>query len=90
MRVPLIRLGLTVIVGAVFVSVMNFYLGIGFQMGDLASEDISTEHGDLLVHFRDNFLFAGTIPSIIFWLGIALCIAGIVKRVAFGGKHRPR
>jgi hypothetical protein len=87
-HIPLIRLGLLVIVGSVFASVVNFYIGTARQFADLSGQDLSTEPRDLLNHFADNFLFAGTAPGVLFWVGIALCIAGIARNLAGSGRKR--
>jgi hypothetical protein len=87
-HIPFIRLGLLVVVAAVFVSLINFYIGVGSQLADFAADDLATEPRDLLEHFTNNFLFAGTYAGIGFWLGIALCTIGIVRNLTVG--RRPR
>jgi hypothetical protein len=87
-RIPLIRIGLLLIVGAAFASVINFYVGMGTHLADFASEDLSTEPRDLWVHFRDNFLFAGSAAGLAFWAGIAICAMGIVRNFMGGRRKR--
>jgi len=77
-RFPFFRLGLLVVVGAVFASVIEFYVGLGKSLADLSKEGPSTEPRDLADHFLKNFLFAGTVPSVLFWAGIVLMAVGVI------------
>jgi hypothetical protein len=90
LRFPLFRLGLLVVVGAVFVSVVSFYIGVGTQLADLSGEDLATEPRALVDHFVANFLFAGSTAGVVFWAGIGLCVLGIGRMVLFprGRKRR--
>jgi hypothetical protein len=89
MRLPWLRLGLLVIIGALFAPVVNFYIGMWAHFANLGAEDLSTEPRDLVDHFTANFLFAGSTPGILFWVGIALCIVGIARNF-LGGRGKPR
>lgn len=85
-RIPLFRLGLTLLIGSVFVSVVKFYLGVGEAMGDMSGEAPSTRPRDLARYFVDDFLFAGTVAGVLFWVAIALCLMGALRMFAGGRK----
>lgn len=88
LRLPLIRIGLLLIVAAVFASLVSFYIGVGRQMGDFGAEDFSTEARDLFNHFVNNFLLAGHVAGLLFWGGLALMLFGAGLRL-MRGKKRP-
>jgi hypothetical protein len=78
-RIPFIRIGLTLVVGSVLASLITFYIGVGVSMADMQGETMSTQPRDLLAHFTRDFLFAGAIPGIIFYIGLAVMVLGIVR-----------
>lgn len=78
-RIPLIRIGLTVIVGSVLASLIMFYVNLGQSFADQSGPDQSTAPRDLLNHFTKDFLFAGTVPTGIFWFGALIMLVGIVR-----------
>ena len=72
---PFFRLGLLVVIGSVLASVVTWYTAFADDAGDITT-DIDTDRRALLDHFVHNFLFAGTIPSALFWIGVALMVLG--------------
>jgi len=78
-RFPLFRLGLLIIVGSVAASAFQFYISLGQSMAAMSGDEPASTPRDLLHHFRDHFLFAGTIPGILFWTGVVLMFAGIIR-----------
>ena len=84
-RIPLIRIGLTLLIGSVLASLFMFYIGLGASMADMSREAPSTEPGGLLDHFTHHFLFQGTAPTFLFWLGLAIMVLGITRNL-----RRPR
>jgi hypothetical protein len=78
-RIPFFRLGLLLIVGSVFASIFTFYVDLGGRLSDMTGEAPSTEKRDLWAHFRDHFLFAGTVPGVLFWIGAALGVIGVLR-----------
>jgi len=78
-RVPLFRIGLTLVIGAVLASLIFYYLAIGQSMADMQGETLSTQPRDLLTHFTSKFLFAGDIPGIIFYSGLGFMLLGIIR-----------
>lgn len=88
-RIPLIRIGLTIIVGSVFASLIMFYVNLGESFANQSGPDPSTKPRDLLNHFTKDFLFAGTVPTGIFWLGAIIILVGIVRNFARPTSPRP-
>ncbi len=78
-RFPVFRIGLTILAGSVLASLFYFYLGLGESMAKLNDETISTEPRDLLAYFTKNFLFAGSTAGILFYVGAALMVLGIIR-----------
>ena len=78
-RFPLFRVGLLVLIGSLFASVIYFYIGLSQSLSSMTGDAPSTEPRDLARYFLHNFLFSGTIPGILFWLGVALMLAGILR-----------
>lgn len=90
-RFPLIRLGLLVVVGSLFASVLRFYMGVAESFSSMSGETRSTAPKDLARWFVSDFLFAGTTAGALFWVGLALCAAGVLRRMAgMGGRGQPR
>lgn len=81
-RVPLFRIGLTLIVGSMLASLIFFYVSVGQTMADPQGETMSTQPRDLLHHFTTKFLFAGGIPGILFYAGLAFMVVGIIRNLA--------
>jgi hypothetical protein len=88
-RVPLIRIGLTLVVGAALASLITFYVSVGASMADMNGEAVSTQPRELLTHFSRNFLFAGAVPGVIFYGGVAFMLLGIVRNFS-GSKRRAK
>jgi hypothetical protein len=89
-RLPLIRMGLLLVVGSIFVSVMRFYIGLGESLSSMTGEAPSTQPRDLGRYFTEKFLFEGSIAGVLFWVGLALCVAGAVRNVRGVGRKAPR
>jgi hypothetical protein len=81
-RVPLIRIGLTLVAGSMLASLIFFYVSVGQSMADQQGETVSTQPRDLLNHFTTKFLFAGGIPGILFYAGLAFMVVGIIRNLA--------
>lgn len=88
MRIPLIRIGLLVVVGSAFASVMMFWTSAGVAAADINNDSEMTRalesKGALWDHFRNHFLFSGSIPGWLFWIGCAMILVGGL-RLALGG-----
>lgn len=89
-RFPLVRLGLLLVVGSLMASVFRFYIGLGESLSSMSGDAPSTESRDLARYFLSDFLFAGTAAGLLFWGGIALCIAGSVRRLRAGRDRAAR
>ena len=87
-RIPFIRIGLTLVVGSLLASLITFYLSVGAYMSDMQGEAIATRPRDLAQHFTRDFLFAGAIPGIIFYVGVAVMVVGILSNFARSDKTR--
>ncbi|MCC6661205.1 MAG: hypothetical protein IT437_10000 [Phycisphaerales bacterium] len=72
---PLFRLGLLMVAGSVLTSIFTWYTAMAAEAGDF-SRELDTERRALLDRFASDFLFAGTIPSALFWAGCLVMIAG--------------
>lgn len=77
MKIPLIRIGITLAVGSVLASGVRFYLALGAAASDLDS-DVPTTPKGVGDWFVKDFLFQGTLPTALFWVGIAIAVVGIV------------
>ena len=80
-RFPLTRMGLLVLVGALACSVFRFYAAFAAEASDLNTRDAVLEPRNLLRHFVNDFLFAGTEATCLFWAGVALLILGIMRNL---------
>lgn len=74
---PFVRLGLLLIVGAAFASLVQWYVAFGETLSDLRA-DAPTERRELADHFLRNFFMAGTIPGRLFWGGVGVIGLGAV------------
>lgn len=84
-RFPITRLGLTLIIASVFVSVIRFYVDMGARAADFDApipEDATT----LAQAFRDTFLFRGYIASLLMYGGCALLFVGFLRNIAGIGR----
>lgn len=81
-RLPCFRLGLTLVAGSLLASLIYFYLALGESLSSATGPDVSTEPRDLLTHFQRNFLFAGSTPGILFYIGLALMLLGIIRNLS--------
>lgn len=88
-RFPLIRLGLLLVVGAVFASLVRFYIAYGQAAADLTREDFTEDRREIAGDFAAHFLFSGGVPMALFWLGIVLMGVGIVRNFRAAGRARP-
>lgn len=79
-RFPWTRLGLLLVVGSVFASLIRWYVAFGASLADLDA-DVSTQRADMGRDFLANFLFGGTVPGVLFWAGIAAIGIGIVRNL---------
>ena len=78
--IPLFRIGLLLVAGSVLASIFTWYAAFGRELGDLSS-DVDTDRRALLDHFLNGFLFAGTVPSILFWVGCGTMILGAMVNI---------
>lgn len=74
---PFVRIGLLLIVGAAFASLLHWYVAFGETLADLR-QDPATGRRELADHFLRNFLMAGTIPGRLFWGGVGVIALGAV------------
>jgi hypothetical protein len=79
-RVPFVRLGLLLVVGSVFASLLRWYTALAADAADLNSK-APTERRDIFDHFLNHFLFQGTTATVLFWLGIAVILLGTAALV---------
>lgn len=79
-KFPLTRLGLLLVVGSVFASLIRWYVAFGESLADLDAE-VSTERADMGRDFVNSFLFTGSVPGVLFWVGVAVMAAGIVRNL---------
>lgn len=80
-RFPLTRMGLLLLVGAFACSAFRFYVTFAREAGDLDNRGVSFERRDVLRHFLNDFLFAGTEATVLFWGAMALMILGILRNL---------
>ncbi|MEZ6234247.1 MAG: hypothetical protein R3B68_08660 [Phycisphaerales bacterium] len=81
MKVPLVRIGITLAVGSVLASLVMFYLALGTAAGSADSEDPPATFDGAMRWFTREFLFQGSVPTVLFWLGVAVTFAGVVRMV---------
>ena len=90
MKVPLIRVGITLAVGSVVASAVQFYVAMGAAAADL-NATVPTTGRPVGDWFVKDFLFQGTIPTGLFWTGIAIAGLGcVVMALGVGGGSRRR
>ena len=80
-RVPLFRIGLTLLIGSVAASLIHYYLAMGTGMADMGGGGVSTEPRDLVAHFVRNVLFVGAVPGALFYCGAAFMVLGIIRNL---------
>ncbi|MCA9287541.1 MAG: hypothetical protein KDA05_03095 [Phycisphaerales bacterium] len=79
MKLPLVRIGITLAVGSVLASLVVFYLAIGEAVGSADAEDPPAGLEGAMGWFVREFLFQGSIPTVLFWLGVAATLVGVVR-----------
>ena len=84
-RLPLFRVGLTLVVGSVVYSMMRFYVNLAAMFDPAAREAPPSERGELARHLMRE-LFTGTVAGVLLWGGCALMLA----RVLIGWRRKPR
>lgn len=89
MKIPLIRVGITLAFGSVVANVVQFYVAMGEQAADLGAEVPATAKG-VSDWFVSDFLFKGTMPSLLFWGGVAVAALGIVRMAVAPVRGRRR
>lgn len=77
MKVPLVRIGITLALGSIVASVVRFYVAMGAAAADLNGDMPTTREG-LRDWFVKDFLFQGSVPELLFWTGTAIAVGGIV------------
>lgn len=87
-RLPFVRLGLLLVVGALIVSALHYYVAFGERMGDLNGKDPPPDRKGVVGQFMSDFLFSGTIAGAMFWVGLAVCLLGISWNVAVAVRQR--
>lgn len=81
-RIPITRLGLTLIVGSVAVSLVQFYFDFGQSLAHLDRPDTGPEtRPEIVGYIVRSVLFRGAIPAVLFWLGTVAMVVGIVVRI---------
>lgn len=78
MKLPLIRLGITLALGSIIASAVHFYVAIGTSAADLDAP-LPTTARPMADWFLKDFLFKGSIPEIMFWMGVALTLLGAIR-----------
>jgi hypothetical protein len=89
MKLPLIRIGITLAVGSIVASLVRFYVAMGARAADLDEPMPGTGRG-VRDWFVKDFLFQGSVPEILFWTGIAVAALGMVVMAMRPGKARRR
>lgn len=89
MKVPLIRIGITLAVGSVLANLVMFYVALGGAAGSVDEADPPSTLGGALDWFVQDFLFEGSVPTVLFWLGIGVAFVGI-GRMALAPSGRSR
>ena len=79
-RFPITRLGLTLIIASIFVSIIRFYVDMGARAADF-NADIPDSAGTLAQAFRDTFLFRGYIASLLMYAGCALLLVSFLRNI---------
>lgn len=88
MKLPLIRIGITLAVGSVLASVVHFYVALGPVAADIHGREPPRK--ELVEWFLRDFLFTGKIPSLLFWTGVVIALLGnipMLLRIAGGGRR---
>ena len=79
---PFLRIGLLLIVGAVAVSLFEFYTGFGEMAADMGGREAMPESGEeVFAFFRERFLLLSSLSAILFWSGVALGVLGAGLRL---------
>lgn len=88
-RFPFFRLGMLLVLGAVAVSIFQFYIGFGEHMADMSTNEAMPEsREELASYFYNKFFLTSSLATIIFWGGLALAMLGVGARILRAG-HRP-
>lgn len=81
-RFPFVRLGLLLVVGSVFASLIRWYIAFAQAASDFSADDPPAERGAMLRQFAREFLFAGGVPGWLLWIGLGVIMVGIVRNFA--------
>jgi hypothetical protein len=87
-RLPFVRLGLLLVVGAMVVSALHYYVAFGERMGDFNGKEPALDRKGIVDQFMSDFLFSGTIAGAMFWAGLAVCVLGIAWNVVVAVRQR--
>jgi hypothetical protein len=79
------------VVGAVFVSLIRFYVGFGEMAADLGSrEPLPEDRREMGRYFMETFFLKGSIPSVMFWGGLLVALFGVGRNLARALARRPK
>lgn len=78
--IPFTRIGLLLIIAALFVSLIRFYVDLGARAMDLDAQ-VPEDARTLADAFLDTFLFRGYIASLVLYSGCALLLLGFLRTV---------
>jgi hypothetical protein len=79
---PFVRIGLLLIVGALAVSLFEFYTAYGELASDFdAREAMPESRKELFQFFRERFLLLSSRSAILLWSGVALGIFGALQQM---------
>ena len=85
-RFPFFRIGMLLVAGALATSLFEFYIGFGALAADMTSNDPLPESREELGRFfYRKFLLTGSVPTLLFWGGLAIAMLGVITRF----KRRP-
>lgn len=86
-RFPFFRVGMLLVLGAVAVSIFQFYVGFGYDMADMSTNEAMPEsREELASYFYRKFFLTGSLATAIFWGGLAIAAIGISARVFRAGR----
>jgi hypothetical protein len=88
-RIPIIRIGITIIVGSALISLFKFYIHLGDSFASPSGTEQSTKTPDLVKYFAKDLLIAGTMPTAIFWLGTLITLLGFALKFTRSNNYTP-
>lgn len=89
MKLPLIRIGITLAFGSIVASLVRFYVAMGARAAELDEPMPDTGRG-IRDWFVKDFLFQGSVPEILFWTGVGVAAVGIAAMAMRPSKARRR